>query len=71
MSARNWTSGCTARHSGQRKRAKSPRLDALDAPARPGSRANCRPPTDAKNWIALEWMQFLNDIDNKADAAQV
>ncbi len=26
---------------------------------------------DTKNWTAAEWMKFLNDIDNKATAAQL
>ncbi len=54
------------------KRAASPRLAALD-----GQRAAWLkgefPTADlpAKNWIALEWMHFLNDIDGKATAAQM
>jgi leukotriene-A4 hydrolase len=26
---------------------------------------------NAKNWNAVEWMKFLNDIDKKADAAKL
>ncbi len=26
---------------------------------------------NGKNWIALEWMHFLNDIDGKANATQL
>jgi aminopeptidase N len=54
------------------KRAASPRLATLD-----GQRAAWLkgefPTADlpAKNWIALEWMHFLNDIDGKATAAQM
>ena len=50
----------------------SPRLAALDAKRDAWLRGEL--PTvdlDAKNWIALEWMHFLNDIDTKANAAQL
>lgn len=53
-------------------RAKSPRLDALDAATAAWLKGEL--PTarlDTKNWSALEWMKFLNDIDNKADAARL
>jgi leukotriene-A4 hydrolase len=54
------------------KHAKSQRLDALDATTAAWIKGEL--PTarlDTKNWTALEWMKFLNDIDNKADAARL
>jgi leukotriene-A4 hydrolase len=50
----------------------SPRLAALDAKREAWLKGEL--PTielEAKNWIALEWMHFLNDIDAKANAAQL
>jgi len=50
----------------------SPRLAALDAKRDAWLKGEL--PTlelDAKNWIALEWMHFLNDIDSKANTAQL
>ena len=50
----------------------SPRLAALDAKRDAWLKGEL--PTvelEAKNWIALEWMHFLNDIDGKANAAQL
>ncbi|THC41172.1 M1 family metallopeptidase [Massilia sp. Mn16-1_5] len=52
--------------------AKSQRLVALDASTAAWLKGEL--PTsklDTKNWTALEWMKFLNDIDNKADAARL
>jgi leukotriene-A4 hydrolase len=52
--------------------AASSRLDALDAATASWLKGDT--PTaqlDTKNWTALEWMKFLNDIDNKADAARL
>jgi aminopeptidase N len=52
--------------------AKSQRLGALDATVAAWLKGAL--PTaqlDTKNWTALEWMKFLNDIDNKADAARL
>jgi aminopeptidase N len=54
------------------KHAKSARLDALDATTASWLKGDT--PTaklDTKNWTALEWMKFLNDIDNKTDAAHL
>jgi aminopeptidase N len=54
------------------KHAASPRLAALDAQRSAWLKGDM-PTADlpAKNWIALEWMHFLNDIDGKASAAQM
>ncbi|MRX06678.1 aminopeptidase [Pseudoduganella sp. FT25W] len=54
------------------KHAASPRLAALDALRTTWLKGET-PTADlpAKNWIALEWMHFLNDIDGKASAAQM
>jgi aminopeptidase N len=52
--------------------AKSQRLVALDATTADWLKGTL--PTaklDTKSWTALEWMKFLNDIDNKADAARL
>ena len=52
--------------------AKSQRLVALDATTAAwlkGSLATAQ--LDTKNWTATEWMKFLNDIDNKADAQRL
>jgi len=52
--------------------AKSQRLVALDATTAAWLKGET--PTarlDTKNWTATEWMKFLNDIDNKADAARL
>jgi leukotriene-A4 hydrolase len=52
--------------------AKSQRLVALDATTAAWLEGDT--PTaklDTKNWTATEWMKFLNDIDNKADAARL
>ena len=54
------------------KYAKSQRLVALDATTAAwlkGELATAQ--LDTKGWTALEWMKFLNDIDNKADAARL
>jgi len=50
----------------------SPRLAALDA-QRTGWLKGELPTAqlNGKNWIALEWMHFLNDIDGKANAQQL
>ena len=56
----------TARHM------QSPRLAALDAQRTAWLKGEL--PTkdlNGKNWIALEWMHFLNDIDGKTSAAQM
>jgi len=56
----------TARH------VQSPRLAALDTQRAAWLKGEL--PTkdlNGKNWIALEWMHFLNDIDGKATAAQM
>lgn len=56
----------TARH------VASPRLAAIDIARNAWLKGEL--PTrdlDPKNWIALEWMHFLNDIDGKATAAQM
>ncbi|MYM74668.1 aminopeptidase [Duganella sp. FT134W] len=54
------------------KRAASPRLADLDTQRAAWLKGEF-PTADlpAKNWIALEWMHFLNDIDGKATAAQM
>ena len=52
--------------------AKSQRLVALDATTAAwlkGSLATAQ--LDTKTWTATEWMKFLNDIDNKADAQRL
>jgi aminopeptidase N len=52
--------------------ARSQRLVALDASTAAwlkGELATAQ--LDTKRWTALEWMKFLNDIDNKADAARL
>ncbi|RFP08463.1 MULTISPECIES: M1 family metallopeptidase [unclassified Duganella] len=54
------------------KHAASPRLAALDAQSTAWLKGEL--PTkdlNGKNWIALEWMHFLNDIDGKANATQL
>jgi aminopeptidase N len=54
------------------KRAASPRLAGLDAQRDAWLKGEL--PTAGlatKNWVALEWMHFLNDIDGKASAAQL
>ncbi|MYM90943.1 aminopeptidase [Rugamonas sp. FT82W] len=54
------------------KHAASPRLAALDAQRTAWLKGEL--PTkdlNGKNWIALEWMHFLNDIDGKANATQL
>jgi len=54
------------------KHAKSQRLTALDAST--AAWIEGKLPTaklDTKGWTAAEWMKFLNDIDNKADAARL
>jgi aminopeptidase N len=54
------------------RHAKSQRLDALDATTAAWLKgALTTAQLDTKNWTALEWMKFLNDIDNKADAARL
>ena len=52
--------------------AKSQRLVALDATTAAWL-AGALPTAklDTKHWTANEWMKFLNDIDNKADAARL
>jgi leukotriene-A4 hydrolase len=53
-------------------RAVSPRLAALDTKTAAWLKGDL--PTarlDTKKWNAAEWMKFLNDIDNKANAAQL
>jgi hypothetical protein len=54
------------------KHVASPRLAALDAQRAAWLKGEL-PTADlnGKNWIALEWMHFLNDIDGKANAAQL
>jgi aminopeptidase N len=50
----------------------SPRLAALDAKREAWLKGElATPELAAKDWIALEWMHFLNDIDSKANAAQL
>jgi len=54
------------------RHAVSPRLSALDAQRNAWLKGEL--PTaelNGKNWIALEWMHFLNTIDGKANAAQL
>ncbi|XYJ10266.1 M1 family metallopeptidase [Telluria sp. B2] len=54
------------------KYAKSQRLSALDAATSAWLKGEL--PTarlDTKGWTATEWMKFLNDIDNKTDAARL
>ncbi len=54
------------------KHVQSPRLAALDAQRSAWLKGEL--PTkdlNGKNWIALEWMHFLNDIDGKTSAAQM
>lgn len=54
------------------KHAKSQRLTALDATTAAWVKGEL--PTaklDTKGWTAAEWMKFLNDIDNKADAKRL
>ncbi len=54
------------------KHAKSQRLAALDASTAAWIKGEL--PTaklDTKAWTAAEWMKFLNDIDNKADAKRL
>jgi len=54
------------------RHAASPRLAALDAQRSAWLKGEL--PTrdlNGKNWIALEWMHFLNDIDGKANATQL
>ncbi|WP_295999822.1 M1 family metallopeptidase [Rugamonas sp.] len=54
------------------KHVASPRLAAIDIARTAWLKGEL--PTkdlDPKNWIALEWMHFLNDIDGKATAAQM
>ena len=54
------------------KHAKSQRLTALDASTAAWLKGEL--PTaklDTKSWTAAEWMKFLNDIDNKADAKRL
>lgn len=54
------------------RHAKSQRLDALDATTAAWLKgALTTAQLDTKNWTALEWMKFLNDIDNKANAARL
>ncbi|WP_177307459.1 M1 family metallopeptidase [Pseudoduganella namucuonensis] len=57
---------------GTAKRAVSPRLTALDAQRDQWLKGELTTATlDTKNWIAIEWMHFLNGIDGKATAAQL
>ncbi|QOL50513.1 M1 family metallopeptidase [Massilia litorea] len=54
------------------RHAKSQRLVALDATTASWLKGDL--PTsklDTRDWTALEWMKFLNDIDSKADAARL
>jgi hypothetical protein len=54
------------------RHAASPRLAALDAQRTAWLKGEL--PTaelNGKQWIALEWMHFLNDIDGKATAQQM
>jgi len=54
------------------KHAASKRLDALDATTAAWIKGELSTAKlDTRNWTALEWMKFLNDIDNKADAARL
>lgn len=53
-------------------RVASPRLAAVDAQRSSWLRGElATDKLDAKHWIALEWMHFLNDIDGKASADQM
>ena len=50
----------------------SPRLAALDAQRAAWLKGELSSADlNARNWSALEWMHFLNDIDGKASAAQM
>ncbi|KQX00212.1 aminopeptidase [Massilia sp. Root418] len=54
------------------RRVTSPRLAGLDAQRDAWLKGELATPSLAtKNWIAIEWMHFLNDIDGKAGAAQL
>jgi aminopeptidase N len=54
------------------KRVTSPRLAGLDAQRDAWLKGELATASLAtKNWIAIEWMHFLNDIDGKAGAAQL
>ncbi|CDG85576.1 M1 family metallopeptidase [Janthinobacterium agaricidamnosum] len=54
------------------QRAVSPRLAALDVKRDAWLKGDLPSAgLDTSNWIALEWMHFLNDIDGKASAAQL
>jgi len=54
------------------RHAKSARLDALDATTAAWIKGGLSTAKlDTRNWSALEWMKFLNDIDNKADSARL
>ncbi|HEV7816606.1 MAG TPA: M1 family metallopeptidase [Janthinobacterium sp.] len=50
----------------------SPRLAALDARRQAWLKGELATAgLEAKGWLAVEWMKFLNDIDGKASAAQL
>jgi leukotriene-A4 hydrolase len=50
----------------------SKRLSALDATRDAWLKGDLKTAQlDTKNWTATEWMKFLNDIDNKADATKL
>ena len=54
------------------RHAKSARLDALDATTAAWIKGGLSTAKlDTRNWSALEWMKFLNDIDTKADSARL
>ena len=54
------------------KRAVSSRLTALDATREAWLKGELKTAQlDTKKWTATEWMKFLNDIDNKADAGKL
>jgi len=54
------------------RHAKSARLDALDATTAAWIKGELSTAKlDTRNWSALEWMKFLNDIDTKADSARL
>jgi hypothetical protein len=54
------------------RHASSQRLVALDASTAAWLKGDLATAAlDTRGWTALEWMKFLNDIDNKADAAQL
>ncbi|MBV6322823.1 M1 family metallopeptidase [Duganella violaceipulchra] len=54
------------------RHAASPRLAALDAQRSAWLKGELSTrDLNGKNWIALEWMHFLNDIDGKANATQL